>query len=122
MLNTQEYFLRRLDRPKIVCLCGSAQFWGTFQTEGLRLALEGKLVLSIEGNFSEAAALRHPNTPEGKAQKSMLDELHKRKIDLADEVFFLNVGGYMGDSTKSELAYALMIGKPVMFLEPVCQS
>jgi cell division protein FtsB len=55
-------------------------------------------------------------TPEEKLQ---LDELHKRKIDLADEVLILNVGGYIGESTRSELEYAQLLGKPVRFLEPV---
>ena len=50
--------------------------------------------------------------------KESLDELHLRKIDLADEVFILNVGGYIGDSTRSELDYARAQGKPVKFLEP----
>jgi hypothetical protein len=49
--------------------------------------------------------------------KVRLDELHKRKIDLADEVLILNVGGYLGESTRSELAYARYLGKPVRFLE-----
>ena len=49
--------------------------------------------------------------------KLMLDELHKRKIDLADDVLILNVGGYIGESTRSELNYARAHGKPVRFLE-----
>jgi hypothetical protein len=53
-------------------------------------------------------------TPE---QKIMLDELHKRKIDMCDKVYVLNVGGYIGESTKSEIAYAQKIGKPVEYLE-----
>ena len=51
------------------------------------------------------------------AVKQQLDELHKRKIDLCDEVLVLNVGGYVGDSTRSEIRYALEHGKPLRFLE-----
>lgn len=51
------------------------------------------------------------------AEKVALDELHKRKIDLADEVFVLNVGGYIGESTQSEINYALAHNKPVGYLE-----
>ena len=47
----------------------------------------------------------------------MLDDMHKRKIDLADEIFIINVGGYVGSSTKSEIEYAKMMGKPVKYLE-----
>lgn len=49
--------------------------------------------------------------------KHILDELHKRKIDLSDEVFVLNVDGYIGDSTRSEIEYAQSIGKPIIYLE-----
>ncbi|MDE2105440.1 MAG: hypothetical protein KGL39_49895 [Patescibacteria group bacterium] len=51
------------------------------------------------------------------SDKAALDELHKRKIDLADEVLVLNVGGYIGDSTRSEIEYAHSIGVPVRYLE-----
>ena len=49
----------------------------------------------------------------------MLDELHLRKIDLADEVYVQNVGGYIGDSTANEIAYATSKGKPIRYLEPI---
>jgi hypothetical protein len=49
--------------------------------------------------------------------KEMLDDMHKRKIDMADEIFVINVGGYIGSSTKSEIAYAKETGKPVHYLE-----
>jgi hypothetical protein len=51
--------------------------------------------------------------------KDILDELHKRKIDISDEVVILNVGGYIGESTRSELNYAESIGKPIIYLEPL---
>lgn len=47
----------------------------------------------------------------------MLDDMHKRKIDMADEIFVINVGGYIGSSTKSEIEYAMATGKPVQYLE-----
>lgn len=51
-------------------------------------------------------------------QKTALDEWHKRKIDLADEVFVLNVSEYIGSSTRLEIDYALTNEKPVHYLEP----
>ena len=51
--------------------------------------------------------------------KEMLDDMHKRKIDMADEIFVINVGGYIGESTRSEIAYAEKTGKKVNYLEPV---
>ena len=49
--------------------------------------------------------------------KEMLDDMHKRKIDMADEIFVVNVGGYIGSSTRSEIEYAIVHGKPVRYLE-----
>ncbi len=91
--------------PPIVVLCGSLRFARAWKEETRRLTLEGKIVLGVgcQGH-----------TPEEKAR---LDALHFRKIDLADEVRILNVGGYIGDSTTNELMYAIASGKPVTFLE-----
>jgi hypothetical protein len=98
--------------PEIVVLCGSTRFWQTFQDESLRLTLEGRIYLSV--GAMTASDKDHGITAE---QKVMLDELHKRKIDLADRVHVLNVGGYVGDSTRSEIEYATMLGKPITWLE-----
>ncbi len=67
---------------------------------------------------SDTELFGHLPESEQKEIKSKLDELHKRKIDLADEVYILNVGGYIGESTRSELEYAKAQDKPVRFLEP----
>ena len=49
--------------------------------------------------------------------KEMLDDMHKRKIDMADSIYVINVGGYIGESTKSEIKYAKKHGKAVNYLE-----
>lgn len=105
-------------RPQIVCLCGSTRFWEAFRDEGLRLSMESKIVLSIGIAAPYAMVLAHPDSDEGKAQKAALDVLHKHKIDMADEVRVLNVGAYVGDSTKGEIRHALIRGKPITWLEP----
>jgi hypothetical protein len=51
--------------------------------------------------------------------KVIADELHKRKIDICDEVVVLNPGGYIGKSTQSEIAYANAINKPVRYIYPI---
>jgi hypothetical protein len=105
-------------KPTIVCLCGSTRFWREFQKASLRETLNGKIVLSI-GAASGTDDEHFGNLPreEYDRVKTMLDELHLRKIDLADEVLILNVDGYIGQSTRNELDYALVHGKPVRFLE-----
>lgn len=107
------------ERPTIVCLCGSTRFKDAFDEANYHQTMAGKIVLSV-GFYMHATGNRHGDgigaTPE---QKIALDELHKRKIDLADEVLVLNVGGYIGESTRSEIHYALEHGKQVRFLENV---
>lgn len=109
--------------PKVVCLCGSTRFWQTFFDVGFEETLKGHIVLSIGvARHVETEDGGHVGEVLGPEVCAMLDELHKRKIDLADEVIILNVGGYIGDSTRSELEYARATGKPVRFLEPVSAS
>ena len=109
-----------MNRPKIICLCGSTRFYKTFQKANYEETMKGNIVLSV-GFFPHSAQQVHGEnigiTPE---QKIKLDELHKRKIDLADEILILNVNQYIGDSTRSEMEYALSLGnKVVSFLEPI---
>ena len=110
--------VRKPVRPEVVCLCGSTRFYDEFQRANYFETIRGRIVLSV-GFFVHSAEVVHGEqlgaTPE---QKMQLDELHLRKIDLADTVHFLNVGGYIGKSTRRELAYALATHKPVTFLEP----
>jgi hypothetical protein len=103
------------DWPRIVCLCGSTRFVDEFNRQRKTLTEAGEIVLSIEVVTTQARQddPQHAN-PELKAR---LDALHLRKIDLADYVLFLNVGGYMGESTRRELAYARASGKEIRFLE-----
>lgn len=100
-------------RPKIVCLCGSTRFSGAFREANLRETLAGRIVLTVGCDFKSDDGLGLTE-----ADKSRLDTLHLRKIDLSDEVLILNVGGYIGDSTRRELDYARAADKLVRFLEP----
>lgn len=107
-----------MGKPKIVCLCGSTRFGEAFQNANLKETLDGKIVLSIGCNMkSDTEIFGHLPQSELKEIKQRLDELHKRKIDLADEVLILNVGGYIGESTRSELEYAKTNGKLIRYLE-----
>lgn len=99
------------DRPEIVCICGSMRFVEEMRVENRDLTFAGVIVLA-PGEAGEASA---EITEE---QKTTLDALHLRKIDLADRVLVVNPGGYIGDSTSREIAYARATGKPVSFTEP----
>lgn len=106
----QEFMLRA---PKVVCLCGSTRFKQEFVTANFEETMKGNIVLSV-GFFAHVDSDLYDLKP---GEKEKLDELHKRKIDLADEIFVLNVGGYIGDSTRSEIEYATKWGKPVRYLQ-----
>ncbi len=100
--------------PEIMCLCGSTRFMDAFHSVGWQLTLKGYIVLTV-GVCKHAES--HGGEALGGDVAARLDELHMRKIDLADVVMILNVDGYIGESTAAELAYARMKGKTVVFLE-----
>lgn len=106
------------NKPKVVCLCGSTRFWETFRDVGLDLTMAGIIVLSIGIHAPDSMVLAHPESDQGKTQKALLDQLHKQKIDMADEILVLNVDGYIGESTRGEVKHAISRGKPVRWLYP----
>jgi hypothetical protein len=107
-------------RPVIVCLCGSTRFGAAFREANLRETLAGRIVLSIGCDMRSDADLFGALSAVGMERiKADLDTLHLRKIDLADEILVLNVGGYVGESTGREIAYARQHGKRVRWLEAV---
>lgn len=98
---------------KVITLCGSTRFKDAFMEVQKRLTLAGNIVISV-GLFG------HSGDEEVWSQgtKEMLDDMHKRKIDMADGIYVINVGGYIGSSTRSEIEYAEKNGKTVQYLEP----
>jgi len=114
----QQEFFANSTRRRIVCLCGSTRFWRVFQEANLRETLAGNIVLSI-GAASGTDDDHFGNLPpdEYARIKADLDALHLDKVALADEVLILNVDGYIGESTRNELAHALRSGKRVRFWE-----
>ena len=98
---------------KVITLCGSTRFKDAFMETQKRLTLEGNIVISV-GLFGHSG----DNEVWTAGTKEMLDDMHKQKIDMADEIFIINVGGYIGSSTRSEIEYAKENGKPINYLEP----
>ncbi|MER7251828.1 hypothetical protein [Kribbella sp. NPDC000426] len=100
------------DRPEIVCICGSARFSEEMLAANLDLTLAGAIVVA-------PSVFSRPDDRElSDEQKIALGALHLRKIDLADRVLVVNPGGYLGESTTREIAYAHTTGKPVSFTNP----
>ncbi len=107
---------RDTGRPRIVCLCGSSRFMEHFAIMAWKLEKQGAICLGLHYlPPSYTRCVDHIAEVEGVA--AQMDELHKRKIDLCDYVLVLNVGGYIGQSTRSEINYAHEHGKPVKYLE-----
>lgn len=101
---------------KVITPCGSTRFKNAFMEAQKRLTLEGNIVISV-GLFG------HSGDDEvwTEGTKKMLDDMHKRKIDMADEIFVINVGGYIGASTLSEIEYVKVTWKPIKYLETLVE-
>lgn len=107
-----------MNKPTIVCLCGSTRFTEKMLIKQWELTKQGYIVLSwcaLPDSYFGNKDRFHVGDQEG--VKELVDEIHKRKIDISDEVLILNIGGYIGESTRSELNYALEKGKRVSFEE-----
>lgn len=98
---------------EVVTLCGSLKFKKEIMETAVRLESEGKCVLNIifsldgdKDNLSEEDLRQH-------------DLAHKKKIDLSDAIYVVNVGGYIGSGTKSEIEYAIQKKKHIYYLENV---
>ena len=97
---------------KVITLCGSTKFKEQYLEAQKRLTLEGNIVISV-GLFGHSG----DDDVWTEGTKAMLDDMHLRKIDMADEIFVINVGGYIGESTRREITYATGCGKVIRYLE-----
>ena len=104
-----------LSLPRIVVICGSTRFMTAMHEADLRETIAGKIVVKPGCDMKSPRGFR-ADPVETEALKVRLDDLHRAKIRLADEV--LVVGDYIGDSTRAEIAYARSLGKPVRFTHP----
>jgi hypothetical protein len=100
-----------IGKYKVITLCGSTRFKDQFIAEQKRLTLEGNIVISVGlfGHTGDSEVWENET-------KIMLDDMHKRKIDMADAIFVINPGGYIGESTRSEIEYAKKTGKEIIYL------
>ncbi len=109
-----------MTKPRVYTLCGSSRFPEAFHIVNAHLSMQGHIVISL-GLFGHAdqptgARFLTSDGNELTAEKRALDQLHFRKIDLSDAIFVINVGSYIGPSTKREIAYAEAQGKAVEYL------
>lgn len=102
-----------IDKYKVITLCGSTKFKEEYLEVQKQLTLQGNIVISV-GLFGHSG----DNEVWSEGVKQMLDDMHLRKIDMADAIFVINKGGYIGQSTSREIEYAQSVGKEILFLEP----
>ena len=102
---------------KVITLCGSTRFRDEFLEAQKRLTLAGNIVISVGlfGHAGDAEVWEGMDEGTLTATKRMLDDMHLRKIDMADEVFVVDPGGYIGQSTRAEIAYAQSRGLPIRY-------
>ena len=108
-----------MKKYKVITLCGSTRFKKEFLEAQKDLTLKGNIVISVGlfGHSGDNEVWEQMDEGTLTKTKEMLDDMHKRKIDMADEIFVINVNGYIGESTKSEIEYAKKHGKKVNYLE-----
>ncbi len=99
----------------VVTLCGSTKFKGEFEDVKKRLTLEGKLVITL-AFFGHTDMPEYDWSTDGSHLKIMLDRMHFQKIRMADYVFVVNPGNYIGESTAREIEYAKSLGKPIEYM------
>ncbi|MED1801811.1 DUF4406 domain-containing protein [Brevibacillus porteri] len=100
-----------MEKLKVITLCGSTRFKKEFEAANKDLTMQGNIVISV-GVFGHSEGIQLTEQ-----EKQMLDNIHFRKIDLADEIYVINVDGYVGSSTRNEIEYAKKTGKPVRYLD-----
>lgn len=120
-----EQEIRKDEREKtpIICLCGSTRFTREMLIKQWELTKQGYIVVSwcaLPDDYYQGIDKAHVGDQEG--VKAFVDEIHKRKIDISDEILVIDIGGYIGDSTHSEINYAIKRGKPVRYLSAELRS
>ncbi len=109
------------DKFPVVTLCGSTRFKKDFEAVQKKLTLDGFIVISVGlfGHSGDSEVWEGMDEGTLSETKVMLDDMHKSKIDLAEAIYVVNPGGYIGSSTWSEICYAFMTDKKIMSLEPI---
>ena len=108
----------------VITLCGSTKFKDEFMDAQKKLTLAGNIVISVGlfGHSGDEEVWEGMDEGTLTQTKEMLDDMHKRKIDMADSIFVINVDGYIGESTRSEIAYAKAAGKQILYLEEMAEE
>lgn len=109
-------------KPKVITLCGSSRFPDAFALATMHLSMQGHIVIGLScfGHADQPVGARFltQDGNEDAPTKKLVDELHFRKIDISDAIYVVNPAGYVGSSTRREIAYAQALGKAVIWMFP----
>ena len=110
-----------MNKYKVITLCGSTRFKDEFMRVQKELTLKGNIVISVGlfGHSDDSEVWENMDEDTRTKIKEMLDDMYKVKIDMSDEIYVINVNGYIGESTKSEIEYAIKNNKKVNYLENI---
>ena len=113
-----------MKKYRVITLCGSTRFRKEFEEAQKKLTLQGNIVISVGlfGHSGDKEVWEAMDEGAISETKEMLDDMHKEKIDMADEIYVVNPGGYIGSSTWSEICYARMTDKVIRFMEPMSET
>lgn len=114
------------ESPKIITLCGSSRFCGEMAVMAWEFEKGGLIALGLH-LLPEEYCMQKGMTPDADGRihhigeqegvERQMDALHFKKIEMSDSVYVMNVGGYIGESTAREIAYAEYLGKPISYFE-----
>lgn len=100
-----------IGKYKVITLCGSTKFKEDFFKVQKELTLKGNIVLNL-GVFTQS-----DDEKLSEEIIEMLSDIHRHKIDMADEIYVINKNNYIGNSTMSEIKYAEAQGKVINYME-----
>lgn len=117
---TKEYYMNIAKKPKIVCLCGSTRFTEEFKEAAKAETLSGNIVLTVHLSTKPESEMYYSSLASFEEKeldqiREGLDQLHFKKINIADEILVINVDGYIGESTQREIQYAKSLGKSIRY-------
>ena len=95
---------------KVITICGSMKFIQEMMEISEKIELQGNVVLLPIYNPSR------PNKESFTIEEiAMLDKMHRERIKISDAILVVNVNGYIGDSTKSEIEFAKALNKEIIY-------
>ena len=97
---------------KVITICGSMRY----SKEMMKIAEE----LELKDGYADIQCVYNVDGQKYEGiYASILDKIHRKKIDISDAIYVVNIDGYIGNSTRNEIEYAKNNGKEVIYHESI---